>query len=168
MTEINYWDELTEEINEEELNLAQKVVDYVLLKEGCPYECEVNLTITDNEGIRERNREFRGIDNPTDVLSFPNCDFKMAGNFTQFQDETLYFECFNPENGRLFLGDIMISRERMIAQAEEYGHGVTREFAFLIAHSMLHLIGYDHMEEEEASCMESKQNKYLNDLGITR
>lgn len=168
MTEINYWDELTEEINEEELNLAQKVVDYVLLKEGCPYECEVNLTITDNEGIRERNLEFRGIDNPTDVLSFPNCDFEMAGNFAQFQDETLYFECFNPENGRLFLGDIMISRERMIAQAEEYGHGVTREFAFLIAHSMLHLIGYDHMEEEEASRMESKQNKYLNDLGITR
>lgn len=168
MTEINYWDELTEEINEEELNLAQKVVDYVLLKEGCPYECEVNLTITDNEGIRERNREFRGIDNPTDVLSFPNSDFEMAGNFAQFQDETLYFECFNPENGRLFLGDIMISRERMIAQAEEYGHGVTREFAFLIAHSMLHLIGYDHMEEEEASRMESKQNKYLNDLGITR
>lgn len=168
MTEINYWDELTEEINKEELALAQKVVDHVLLKEGCPYECEVNLTITDNQGIQERNREFRGIDNPTDVLSFPNCDFEEAGMFTQFQDETLYFECFNPENGKLFLGDIMISRERMIAQAEEYGHGITREFAFLIAHSVLHLIGYDHMTEDEASRMESKQNKYLNDLGITR
>lgn len=168
MTEINYWDELSEEINEEELALAQKVVDYVLLKEGCPYECEVNLTITDNEGIRERNKEFRDIDRPTDVLSFPNCDFEFAGAFGQFKDETLYFDCFNPENGKLFLGDIMISREKMIAQAEEYGHGLTREFAFLIAHSVLHLVGYDHIAEEDANCMESKQNKYLNELGITR
>ena len=77
-------------------------------------------------------------------------------------------EIFHPENDCFVLGDIMISRDRMLAQAEEYGHGITREFAFLIAHSVLHLIGYDHMEETEAKCMEEKQNQYLNELGITR
>ena len=168
MLQLNYLDELTEEMNNEEVSLAEKVAEYVLCKEGCPYDCEINLTITNNEGIRERNSEFRGIDNATDVLSFPNCEFDLPGVFEQFVDETLYFDCFNPENGNLFLGDIMISRERMQEQAEEFGHGTTREFAFLIAHSVLHLIGYDHMEEEEAARMESKQNKYLNDLGITR
>lgn len=168
MVEINYWDEIKEEVNEEELALAGKVVEHVLKKEGCPYECEVNLTMTDNEGIQAVNCEFRDMDKPTDVLSFPNCDFETPGDFSQFEDEAVYFDCFNPETGNFMLGDIMISRDKMLAQAEEYGHGVTREFAFLIAHSVLHLIGYDHMEESEAKCMEDKQNQYLNELGITR
>lgn len=168
MVQINFWDEIKEEINEEELALAQKVVEHVLLKEGCPFDCEVNLTMTNNAGIQEVNREFRDMDKPTDVLSFPNCEFDIPGEFSQFREEEVYFDCFNPENGYFVLGDIMISRNKMLAQAEEYGHGVTREFAFLIAHSVLHLIGYDHMEEADAKCMEAKQNEYLNDLGITR
>lgn len=168
MVQINYWDDIKEEINEEELALAQKVIEYVLEKEGCPYECEVNLTMTDNEGIQQVNREFRDMDKPTDVLSFPNCDFDVPGDFTQFEEDAVYFDCFNPETGNFVLGDIMISRDKMNAQAEEYGHGITREFSFLIAHSVLHLIGYDHMEEEDAKCMEEKQNQYLNELGITR
>lgn len=168
MVQINFWDEITEEIDEEELSLAQKVIEYVLKKEGCPFDCEVNLTITDNEGIQAVNKEFRDMDKPTDVLSFPNCDFDNPGGFSQFRDEDVYFDCFNPENDYFVLGDIMISRDKMLVQAEEYGHGVTREFAFLIAHSVLHLIGYDHMEESDAKIMESKQNEYLNDLGITR
>ncbi len=168
MVQINYWDDIKEEVNEEELTLAKKVVEHVLTKEGCPYECEVNLTMTDNEGIQEVNREFRGMDKPTDVLSFPNCDFDVPGVFAQFEDEAVYFDCFNPETGNFVLGDIMISRDKMNAQAEEYGHGITREFSFLIAHSVLHLIGYDHMEEADAKCMEEKQNQYLNELGITR
>lgn len=168
MVLINFWDEIKEEINEDELVLAQKVIEHVLIKENCPYECEVNLTITDNEGIWECNREFRGVDKPTDVLSFPNCEFDIPGDFSKFESDAIYFDCFNPDSGNLFLGDIMISRDKMVEQAEEYGHGITREYAFLIAHSVLHLIGYDHMEEEEAKCMEEKQNLYLNELGITR
>lgn len=168
MVQINFWDEITEEINEEELALAKKVVEHVLIQENCPYECEVNLTMTDNAGIQDINREFREIDKPTDVLSFPNCEFEVPGDFAQLEDDALYFDCFNPESGQLFLGDIMISRDKMIEQAEEYGHGITREYAFLIAHSVLHLIGYDHVEEDDAKCMEEKQNKYLNELGITR
>ena len=168
MVQINFWDEISEEINEEELALARKVVEYVLLQEGCPFDCEVNLTMTDNEGIQTVNKEFRNMDKPTDVLSFPNCDFEVPGEFSQFEDEDVYFDCFNPDNDLFVLGDIMISRDKMQAQAEEYGHGVTREFAFLIAHSVLHLIGYDHMEEADAKCMEQKQTEYLNNLGITR
>jgi len=168
MVQINFWDEITEEINEEELALAKKVIEHILQKEGCPFDCEVNLTLTDNDGIQVVNKEFRDMDKPTDVLSFPNCDFDTPGDFSQFRDEDVYFDCFNPENDFFVLGDIMISRDKMLAQAEEYGHGVTREYAFLIAHSVLHLIGYDHMEEEEAKHMEAKQNEYLNDLGITR
>lgn len=168
MVQINFWDEITEEINEEELTLAKKVIEHILQKEGCPFDCEVNLTMTDNDGIQAVNKEFRDMDKPTDVLSFPNCDFDTPGEFSQFRDEEIYFDCFNPENDYFVLGDIMISRDKMLAQAEEYGHGVTREYAFLIAHSVLHLIGYDHMEEEEAKHMEAKQNEYLNDLGITR
>lgn len=168
MVQINFWDEIKEEINEEELALAKKVIEHILQKEGCPFDCEVNLTMTDNDGIQAVNKEFRDMDKPTDVLSFPNCDFDTPGEFSQFRDEDVYFDCFNPENDYFVLGDIMISRDKMLAQAEEYGHGVTREYAFLIAHSVLHLIGYDHMEEEEAKHMEAKQNEYLNDLGITR
>lgn len=148
--------------------MAKKVIEHILQKEGCPFDCEVNLTLTDNDGIQAVNKEFRDMDKPTDVLSFPNCDFDTPGEFSQFRDEDVYFDCFNPENDYFVLGDIMISRDKMLAQAEEYGHGVTREYAFLIAHSVLHLIGYDHMEEEEAKHMEAKQNEYLNDLGITR
>ena len=168
MVQINFWDEIAENINEEELALAKKVIEHILQKEGCPFDCEVNLTMTDNDGIQAVNKEFRDMDKPTDVLSFPNCDFDTPGEFSQFRDEDVYFDCFNPENDYFVLGDIMISRDKMLAQAEEYGHGVTREYAFLIAHSVLHLIGYDHMEEEEAKHMEAKQNEYLNDLGITR
>lgn len=168
MVQINFWDEIAEDINEEELSLAKKVIEHILQKEGCPFDCEVNLTMTDNDGIQAVNKEFRDMDKPTDVLSFPNCDFDTPGEFSQFRDEDVYFDCFNPENDYFVLGDIMISRDKMLAQAEEYGHGVTREYAFLIAHSVLHLIGYDHMEEEEAKHMEAKQNEYLNDLGITR
>lgn len=168
MVQINFWDEITEDINEEELALAKKVIEHILQKEGCPFDCEVNLTMTDNDGIQAVNKEFRDMDKPTDVLSFPNCDFDTPGEFSQFRDEDVFFDCFNPENDYFVLGDIMISRDKMLAQAEEYGHGVTREYAFLIAHSVLHLIGYDHMEEEEAKHMEAKQNEYLNDLGITR
>ena len=168
MVQINFWDEITEDINEEELALAKKVIEHILQKEGCPFDCEVNLTMTNNDGIQAVNKEFRDMDKPTDVLSFPNCDFDTPGEFSQFRDEDVYFDCFNPENDYFVLGDIMISRDKMLAQAEEYGHGVTREYAFLIAHSVLHLIGYDHMVEEEAKHMEAKQNEYLNDLGITR
>lgn len=145
--------------------LAKKVIDAVTDYEECPYEIEVNLLLTMNDEIQEMNNEFREIDRATDVLSFPMVDYDLAGEFG-FLEESI--EYFNPETGELILGDIVISKEKVIAQAEEYGHSVEREFAFLIAHSMLHLFGYDHMEEEERIVMETKQKEILEQLQILR
>ncbi len=132
----------------------------------CPYECEISLTLTDDPGIREMNREFRGIDKETDVLSFPMLDFKTPGDFSNAEDS--FADCFNPETGELMLGDIVISADRMKAQAEEYGHSLKREIAFLIVHSMLHLQGFDHIRTDDRTAMEAAQELILNTINIRR
>ncbi len=142
------------------------VCEAVLEEESCPYEVQVNLVLTDNEGIRELNRQYRGMDRETDVLSFPNVDFNREGVFDM--DENLEADYFDPDTGELVLGDIMISVEKIREQAADYGHSLRREFAFLVAHSMLHLCGYDHMEEAQRTVMERKQEEILTGLGITR
>ena len=159
--------------------LATKVADAVLDYEKCPYEAQVELLLTMNEEIRQMNLEFRGIDRATDVLSFcRRCPeryrIKRSMEMTEFPSPADYAyldtddSSFDPETGELMLGNIVISKERAKEQAEEYGHSVEREFAFLIAHSMLHLLGYDHMEDEERLVMEKKQREVLEMLGITR
>ena len=135
--------------------VAEAVVSASLEHESFPYEAEVNLTLTDNEGIHAINKEYRQIDRPTDVLSFP-----------MLSDENE--DDFNPDTGEVMLGDIIISVDKVKEQAIEYGHSEKREFAFLITHSMLHLFGYDHMEADEAAVMEEHQRKILDALGITR
>ena len=99
------------------------------------------------------------------VLSFPMVDYEEAGNFDFLEEADEYF---HPESGELMLGDIVISKEKDFSQAEEYGHSIEREYAFLIAHSMLHLFGFDHMEEEERIEMEKKQKAILEQLKILR
>lgn len=145
--------------------LATKVIEAALDYEDCPYEVEVNLLLTMNDEIREMNQNFRQIDRATDVLSFPMIDYEEAGNFDFLED---VMDAFHPESGELMLGDIVISKEKVISQAEEYGHSVEREYAFLIAHSMLHLFGYDHMEDDERIVMEAKQKEILEQLQILR
>lgn len=166
--EIEY--DFDKDINEnEKFNLqetAEFVVDTVLNNENCPVECEVELLVTDPETVREANKEYRNIDKTTDVLSFPNIDWNSPADYESegFNDEFAY----NPENGKLMLGQIVLNADRVVSQAGEYGHSVKREFSFLIAHSMLHLLGYDHMDEEDAKVMEKKQGDYLESIGITR
>lgn len=143
-----------------------KVATAVLEAENCPYEAGVNLLLTDNDGIRSYNKEYRGIDKETDVLSFPNLDYEQAGTFTISEEAEADY--FDPDSGELLLGDIMISVDKVSEQAAEYGHSELREFAFLTAHSMFHLCGYDHMTEEEAAVMEQKQEAVLRQLGIGR
>jgi len=158
--------EIEEVIDIDAEQIAQRVMTAVLDLEACPYEAQINLLITDNTGIREFNREHRQVDAPTDVLSFPMIAFEKEADFSIVEeDEAAYFE---PESGELLLGDIIISWDKVKEQAEKYGHSRTREFAFLTAHSMLHLCGYDHMEADEARIMEEKQEHVLNSLGITR
>lgn len=146
--------------------IFEKTAVKVLKLENCPYETCVNLLLTDNEGIHKYNREYRGIDKETDVLSFPNVEYDTAGDFSAAEKQKS--ECFDLDSGELVLGDIIICADKVKEQAEEYGHSELREFAFLTAHSMLHLCGYDHMTDDEAAIMEQKQEMVLNELGIVR
>lgn len=145
---------------------AKLVIDAALDYIGCPYETEISLLLTTDEEIRQMNRMFRNMDRSTDVLSFPMLEYKIPGEFKEF--EHCSEEAFNPETGELMLGDIVISKNKVLAQAEAYGHSPRREFAFLIAHSMLHLFGYDHMEEEERMIMEEKQREIMEKIQILR
>ena len=144
------------EITEEFEKLFNDVVKESLRYEEFDPECEVSLSIVSNDEIQEINKQFREIDAPTDVLSFPLLTFE-EGEQADVN-----------ENNEIMLGDIIISIDKAKAQAEDYGHGLRRELAFLTAHSMLHLMGYDHMEEEEQKEMFKKQDDILNNLGITR
>ena len=149
-----------------EQEVAEAVISETLDYEDCPYEVQVNIILTSNDEIQQINLEQRGIDAPTDVLSFPMIEYAYPSDFSVL--ETDGFDSFDPDTGELILGDIVISVDKVIEQAEKYNHGVKREYAFLIAHSMLHLFGYDHMDEVEREHMEFKQDEILNRLGITR
>lgn len=146
--------------------VARQVIRQAMKQEKCPFDVEVSLVITDDEGIRRLNREFRGIDRETDVLSFPNLTYDTPSDFSGAQADPA--DSMDPENGALILGDIVINTGRVRSQAAEYGHSEKREFAFLVAHSCMHLCGYDHMEPEDAAVMEQKQRDVLDALGITR
>ncbi len=147
-------------------DLARRVADEALTEEGFPYEAEVSLLLTDGEEIREINREMRGIDDETDVLSFPMLEYDEPADFSCLEDDP--DEWTDPETGEVMLGDIVISLDRVREQAEAYGHSQKREYAFLIAHSMLHLMGYDHMVPEEAAVMEEHQRRIMDALRIYR
>lgn len=144
---------------------AELMIETVLEHEGCPYEAQVELLLTTDEEVHMMNREHRGIDRPTDVLSFPMLDVRTPGDLSGVEEMP---DAFDPESGELMLGDIVISKDKVIAQAEEYGHSLKREYAFLIAHSMLHLLGYDHMEDDERLLMEQRQREIMEMAKIPR
>ena len=146
---------------------AEEVIGHILKKEGCPEEFEVDILITDSEEVREYNKEYRDIDKTTDVLSFPNIDWETPADFESIDEEELEMSV-NPETGLTILGEICLNKDRIISQAEDYGHSVKREFAFLLCHSTLHLIGFDHIKEDERTEMEAMQKKIMEELSITR
>jgi len=158
--------EVNRELDFDYEEVIKTVISKTLETENCPYETEVNVLLTGNEEIHEANKEFRGIDRPTDVLSFPMVDYEVPSDFSCVDENPESY--LNPETDELLLGDIMISVDKVYEQANEYGHSPKREFAFLIAHSMLHLLGYDHIGEAERKVMEEKQEAILDALGITR
>lgn len=129
--------------------LIKRVIRAAVNEHYPNHRFEVNVTVCDDETIRSINNEHRGIDRPTDVLSFPFFDF-------------------DTPNQTVLLGDIIISRDTAYRQAKEYGHSPKREFCFLAAHSALHLLGYDHETDEERVVMEAKQRDILDNLGIKR
>lgn len=149
-------EELTPEIEKAINDVCAAVMDM----EECAFDAQISVTLVDNDAIREINNDQRGIDRPTDVLSFPMLEFDEDGTF---DDE------YDMDGDMVMLGDIVISMERAREQAEEYGHSFLRETAFLTAHSMLHLLGYDHVDDKEGEeIMCRKQEEVLTSLGITR
>ena len=162
---IDFENEQEQSFDFDFVEIARLVANGVLDQEKCPYEAQISLVLTDDEEIHRVNKEFRNVDRATDVLSFPMIDFQTPAQYDFLEDDYSYF---HPETGELLLGDIMISIPRAVEQAKTYGHSVKREYAFLIAHSMLHLLGYDHMVDEERVVMEEKQKKVLDDLHIGR
>ena len=149
-----------------EQEVAEAVISETLDYEDCPYEVQVNIILTNNDEIQQINLEQRGIDTATDVLSFPMIEYAYPSDFTVLEADGM--DNFDPDSGELILGDIVISVDNVLEQAEKYNHAVKREYAFLIAHSMLHLFGYDHMDEVERENMELKQEEILTHLNITR
>jgi probable rRNA maturation factor len=148
-------------ISKETLKLIEKAAKLCVKKEAFEYPCEAFITLTDNASIREYNLEYRKIDRPTDVLSFPLIEY--AGGKPDIMPGDI-----DPETNRVSLGDIIISVEKAKEQAESYGHSQEREFAFLAVHGMLHLLGYDHESEQEEKVMFGKQDEVLNEMGLGR
>ena len=143
--------------------LLRRVIPAALEAEGVPFPCEVDVLFTDDEGIHAINREQRDVDRPTDVLSFP------MFNLTPGTPPTLDDVEVDPGTGLVPLGDMVLSLERAEAQGAEYGHGPEREAAYLAVHSVLHLLGYDHLDEGPRKAqMRAREEAILNGLGITR
>ncbi len=148
------------EFTEDAKRAVRDVCEAVMREEECDFNAEISVTLTDNEAIRAINKEQRGIDSATDVLSFPMLEFDENG----CADAS-----YEADGDYVILGDIVISMERAKEQAASLGHSLLREVAFLTAHSMLHLLGYDHVDDAEGEkTMCEKQDKVLFSLGITR
>ena len=149
-----------------ERELLERIAAGVLEYEKCPYEITLNLLITDGEGIRIYNRDYRGLDRETDVLSFPAVDYESPSDFSLAERSRAAY--FDQDTGELILGDIILNADRVLSQAGEYGHSVKREYCFLLTHSFLHLLGYDHETPEQEREMFTRQEEILERLGITK
>ncbi|EYE88122.1 heat-shock protein [Fervidicella metallireducens AeB] len=147
-------------------NLIQKSIQSALKHENFNYPYEINIIITNNEGIRKYNWEFRKKDSATDVLSFPMLFFK--DGYFNGNNLDINVENTNPDSGEVILGDMILSIERASEQALEYNHSLEREIAFLTVHSILHLLGHDHETEEERKLMRTKEEEILNSMNLVR
>lgn len=144
--------------------LIRKVIRTALELEGVTLRCEVDVLLTNDEGIHAINKEMRDVDRPTDVLSFPEFEF-IPGEPPTEADADL---C-DPATGLLPLGDMVLSMERVRAQAAEFGHSNRRELAYLVTHSVLHLLGYDHLDEgPRKKQMRAREDAIMEELGILR
>ena len=140
--------------------LIKTVIEKTLEEQGFLRDCSLSVTITDNENIRDINREYRNIDLPTDVLSFPVLEFDEFRNPIENIGDVY--------EGKILLGDIVVSFERAMEQSEEYGHSFERELGFLICHSVLHLLGHDHENDDERKIMRKHEEAVLSLIKLTR
>ncbi len=155
------------DVNDEFVKQIEEVIDFALKEEEVNIPYEISLLFVDNDEIRDINRDNRGIDKATDVLSFPMLEYEDS---KVFKDMYLNFQ-FNEvylDGEELVLGDIVLSLEKALEQSVEYNHSFVREASYLVVHSVLHLLGYDHMEEDEKKIMRTREEEILNKLKIHR
>ena len=155
------------EVNDELINIINEVCEQSLKAEEMNVPYQISLLFVDNEEIREINRETRGIDKATDVLSFPMLEYPKDKVFKEVYKDTKFNEIYL-DGDELVLGDMVLSLERAKEQSIEYNHSFNREVCYLVVHSILHLLGYDHMEDEEKKRMRKREEEILGDLNITR
>ena len=150
-------------------SLSKKVINELLHLEKVNKDILLNILIVGSKKIKTINKNERGIDKVTDVLSFPNIPFKQSADFsTIILNKKIYSSVYDYENKCFYFGDIVICYDKVISQSKKYGHSVKREYAFLLTHSMLHLLGYDHMKCKDEKIMFDKQDIVLNKLKILR
>ncbi len=164
-----YIDDRQEKIKptEELIDKIKATIDFALKEEGVKIPYQISLLFVDNEEIREINKENRNIDKVTDVLSFPMLDYEEDKVFKDMYLNYEFDETFK-DGDELVLGDIVLSLERALEQSIEYNHSFEREASYLVVHSVLHLLGYDHMEEDEKKTMRSEEEKILSKMNIVR
>ena len=155
------------EVNDELINIINEVCEQSLKAEEMNVPYQISLLFVDNEEIREINRDTRGIDKATDVLSFPMLDYPQNKVFKEVYKDTKFNEIYL-DGDELVLGDMVLSLERAKEQSIEYNHSFNREVCYLVVHSILHLLGYDHMEDEEKKVMRKREEEILGKLNITR
>lgn len=155
------------EVNDELINIINEVCEQSLKAEEMNVPYQISLLFVDNEEIREINRETRGIDKATDVLSFPMLEYPKDKVFKEVYKDTKFNEIYL-DGDELVLGDMVLSLERAKEQSIEYNHSFNREVCYLVVHSILHLLGYDHMEDEEKKVMRKREEEILGKLNITR
>ena len=155
------------EVTDKLINIINEVCEQSLKAEEMNVPYQISLLFVDNEEIREINRDTRGIDKATDVLSFPMLDYPQNKVFKEVYKDTKFNEIYL-DGDELVLGDMVLSLERAKEQSIEYNHSFNREVCYLVVHSILHLLGYDHLEPEEEKIMFGKQEDVLNALGIRR
>ena len=148
-------------VSDEKRALIRRVIRTALAAEGVGFPCEIDVLLTNDAGIHQINREMRQVDRPTDVLSFP--EFELTpGELPTTEDA-------DPGTGLVPLGDMVLSTERVAAQAKEYGHSNRRELAYLVVHSVLHLLGYDHLDEgAQKAQMREREEAIMAELGLDR
>ena len=147
--------------NDANCALIRRTIRTALAAEGLTAPCEVDVLLTDDDGIHEINRELRQVDRPTDVLSFP--EFELTPGQLPGPEDA------DPGTGLIPLGDMVLSMERVAAQAREYGHSKRRELSYLVTHSVLHLLGYDHLDEGPMKAqMRGREEAIMAELGLTR
>lgn len=155
------------EVTDEFIKKLESVISFALKEEEVYIDCEISMLFVDNEEIRDINNETRGIDRATDVLSFPMLDYDNKKVFKEMYKDNNFDATFM-DGEELVLGDIVLSLERTLEQSKEYNHSFEREACYLVVHSVLHLLGYDHMEDEDKKIMRRREEEILGKLDITR